>query len=78
MTFPIRGHSYLECDKNTALVRHSSPAETPQDWVKVFQAARSKPSPFIIEEVDQEIGQTFWMKSTTAKTSMQFKGYKRI
>lgn len=55
MTFPIRGHSYLEYDKNIALSRHSSPAETPQDWVNVFQAARRKLSPFIIEEVDQEM-----------------------
>lgn len=55
MTFPIRGHSYMECDKNTALVKHTSPAETPQDWVNVFQVARCKPSPFIVEEVNQEM-----------------------
>ncbi|XP_074041530.1 uncharacterized protein [Leptinotarsa decemlineata] len=40
MTFPIRGQSYLECDKNTALVKHTAHAETPQDWVTVFQNAR--------------------------------------
>ena len=62
MTFPIRGHSYLECDKNTALVKHSSTAETPEDWVNVFQNARSKPSPFIVEEIKQDMikdGQIF-------------------
>ncbi|XP_023028220.2 uncharacterized protein [Leptinotarsa decemlineata] len=55
MTFPIRGHSYLECDKNTALVKHTAHAETPQDWVTVFQNARCKPSPFTVVEVDQEM-----------------------
>lgn len=55
MTFPIRGHSYLECDKNTALVKHSLTAEIPEDWVNIFQNARSKPSPFIVEEVKQEM-----------------------
>lgn len=55
MTFPIRGHSYMECDKNTALVKHSSPAETPQDWIHIFEVARCKPSPFVIEEVEQKM-----------------------
>lgn len=32
MTFPIRGHSYLECDKNMGIVNQKLPAEIPEDW----------------------------------------------
>lgn len=55
MTFPIRGHSYLECDKNTAIINHKAPAETPGDWAEVFRSSRSKPSSFVVEEVTQDM-----------------------
>ncbi|KAJ8887890.1 hypothetical protein PR048_007374 [Dryococelus australis] len=28
-TYPIRSHSYMECDKNSALICQKTPAETP-------------------------------------------------
>ena len=46
ITFPVRGHSYLECDRNMALINQKYPAEIPEHWVTVFENARIKPSPF--------------------------------
>lgn len=46
MTFPIRGHSYLEVDKNMGLVNRKTRCETPEDWKAVFEAARTKPTQF--------------------------------
>ena len=46
MTFPVRGHSYLECDKNMGLINQRFPAEVPDDWRDVFKYARVKPFPF--------------------------------
>jgi len=53
ITFPIRGHSYLECDKNMALVNTKMPAETPDEWWEVFRASRQKPSPFVVHVLQQ-------------------------
>lgn len=53
VTFPIRGHSYLECDKNMGLINQKIRAEVPSDWIAAFQQARMKPSPFIVEECSQ-------------------------
>lgn len=53
VTFPVRGHSYMECDKDFALVNQKFRAETPDDWVTAFKSARSKPSPFNTEKVQQ-------------------------
>lgn len=55
ITFPIRGHSYLECDKNMGLINKKARAETPSDWVYVFRNARTKPSPFQVIEVEQDL-----------------------
>ncbi|KAJ8881754.1 hypothetical protein PR048_018240 [Dryococelus australis] len=30
--YPIRSQSYMECDKNVALISRKTPAETPGDW----------------------------------------------
>ncbi|PSN42801.1 hypothetical protein C0J52_20545 [Blattella germanica] len=53
VTFPIRGHSYLECDRNMSLINTKSQTELPEDWIHVFQSARVKPSPFQVIDVDQ-------------------------
>lgn len=53
MTFPVRGHSYLECDKNMGLVNQKLPAETPNDWAQIFREARTRPCPFTVVEVHQ-------------------------
>lgn len=52
VTFPVRGHSYMECDKNMGLVKSKTRAELPQEWTQIFKDARSKPSPFKVIEVD--------------------------
>ena len=54
ITFPIRGHSYLECDKNMALVNTRMPAETSHEWWDVFRALRKKRSPFIVHVLQQK------------------------
>lgn len=54
VTFPIRGHSYLECDKNMGLINKKAHAEVPKDWTEVFISARSKPSPFNVVEATSE------------------------
>ncbi|XP_068082416.1 uncharacterized protein [Anabrus simplex] len=46
VTFPIRGHSYMECDRNMGLVNQKARIETPEDWAYVFSTARENPSPF--------------------------------
>lgn len=54
MTFPIRGHSYMECDKDFGLINQKSRAELPSEWTEVFKSARTKPSPFDIVEVTRQ------------------------
>lgn len=55
VTFPIRGHSYMKCDKNMGLVKTKTVVETPNEWIKVFQDARKNPCPFKVVEVEQEM-----------------------
>ncbi|KAJ8878734.1 hypothetical protein PR048_019320 [Dryococelus australis] len=55
VTFPIRGHSYLECDRNMALIQLKTPAELHEHWWKHFSVARMKPSAFHIIEVGQAL-----------------------
>ncbi|PSN52501.1 hypothetical protein C0J52_11243 [Blattella germanica] len=54
MTFPVRGHSYLECDKNMGLINQKSRVEIPNEWNEVIRAARRKRSPFHVVEVQQD------------------------
>lgn len=51
--FPIRGHSYMECDRNMALVNQRLVAEMPKDWTEHLRTVRQKPSPFVVEDCDQ-------------------------
>lgn len=55
MVFPIRGHSYLECDRNMANVNQSKWIELPSDWFDEFISSRAKPSPFVVIEVDNSL-----------------------
>lgn len=52
ITFPIRGHSYMECDRNMAVINQKSACEVPEDWINVVQNARVKPSPFQVFSLD--------------------------
>lgn len=59
ITFPVRGHSYMECDKNMGLVNQRLRAEYPPEWCGIFRQARQKPSPFEVVEVDQSFFRTW-------------------
>lgn len=52
-TYPIRGHSYLECDKNTALINKRSRCEIPADWCHTLECARVKPTPFEVINLEE-------------------------
>lgn len=56
VTYPVRGHSYMECDKQMGLIHSNYPAELPSDWAEHFREARQNPRPFDVEELDH----TFW------------------
>ncbi|GFO38662.1 envelope glycoprotein d [Plakobranchus ocellatus] len=55
LTFPIRGHSYLECDKYTGLVYQQFRVEVPSDWVPPFEQAQRSPLPFTVIHCDSAI-----------------------
>lgn len=52
--FPIRGHSYMECDRDMVMVNQNTPCETPQHWRNHFAEARTKPQPFQVIDVRRE------------------------
>ncbi|CAH1099712.1 unnamed protein product [Psylliodes chrysocephalus] len=51
ITFPIRGHSYLECDKNMGLVNFKTRMELPKDYYDLLERSRTKPTPFSVIRV---------------------------
>ncbi|CAH1105835.1 unnamed protein product [Psylliodes chrysocephalus] len=53
ITFPIRGHSYLECNKNMGLINQNTKAETTADWINEIKGARAKLTPFKVFDLDQ-------------------------
>ena len=55
ITFPIRGHSYLKCDKNVGLWNIKAPMEIPKDFEEMVKLSRSKPSPFTVVGVTERI-----------------------
>lgn len=55
VTFPARGHSYLECDKNMGLINQKARCELPDDWRHEIANARMKPEPFIIVDCKKEM-----------------------
>jgi hypothetical protein len=57
--YPVRGHSYLECDKNFGLMNQKSNVEVPADWCKIFESARSRPSPFNVITCEQELFRSY-------------------
>ena len=54
VTFPIRGHSYMECDRDLSLVNKTNPIDVPDQWVEEFRSARVRPSPYNVIIMDQE------------------------
>nr|CAD7265023.1 unnamed protein product [Timema shepardi] len=53
VTFPIRGHSFMEPDKNMGLIPKKVIAETPDGWRRVIRDARTKPSHFEVIACEQ-------------------------
>ncbi|GFS17248.1 hypothetical protein ElyMa_006817700 [Elysia marginata] len=53
MSFPIRGHSYMECDRDMAVINQKARVEVLDDWIREFEAARKNPSPFIFVRANQ-------------------------
>ena len=56
--FPVRGHSYMECDRDMVPVNQKLPLETPAAWREHFRDARRNPSPFnagMLVPVDKSI-----------------------
>lgn len=62
--FPIRGHSYLECDRNMSFINQKSYAETPNEWRGIIENSRVKPSPFQVVDCKQDFFQA-WTKYLT-------------
>ncbi|KAJ4429352.1 hypothetical protein ANN_26357 [Periplaneta americana] len=54
VTFPARGHSSMECDKNMGLINSKAKAELAKDWFRIFEEARQNPSPFKEVEVNHD------------------------
>ena len=59
ITFPIRGHSYMECDKDMGLLNQKTVVQKPDGWVEAFRTARATPTPFNVIEPDQDIFYNF-------------------
>ena len=57
--FPICGHSYLECDRDMALIKQSTDLDLPSQWVQVFRNARVKPSRFTVIPCNQNMFKAF-------------------
>lgn len=53
--FPIRGHSYLECDCDMSIIKQNSYTEIPEDWRNVFRNARVKPTPLQVVDCGQKL-----------------------
>lgn len=53
--FPIRGHSYLECDKNMGLINQKANIDLPREWWAVFKSARQSPTPFVVIECKRDM-----------------------
>lgn len=61
MTFPVRGHSYMENDKNMGIINTKTRAEIPEGWIEIIECARQNPFPFDVVKVDKS-----YFKSWTA------------
>ncbi|GFN81092.1 angiopoietin-2 [Plakobranchus ocellatus] len=48
LAFPMRGHSYLECDNYTGPVNQQFRAGVPSDWLQYFEQAQRSPHPFTV------------------------------
>lgn len=47
VTFPVRGYSYMECDRDMGLINQTIPAELSEDWFIEVRSCRVKPELFL-------------------------------
>ncbi|XP_047142515.1 uncharacterized protein LOC124816832 [Hydra vulgaris] len=52
LSFPSRGHSYMECDRDMILINQKLHIDSPASWLEHFKNARKTPSPFHIIPVE--------------------------
>lgn len=55
VTFPERGHSYMEPDKDMGLIKQNVSLELPEDWILHISSSRTKPSPFKVMDCNQSL-----------------------
>ncbi|KAG5885348.1 hypothetical protein JTB14_014366 [Gonioctena quinquepunctata] len=58
--FPIRGNSYLECDRDMSLINQKAYTEVPDDWREVIRDSRVKPTPFTVIDCGRELEFVNW------------------
>ncbi|CAH1112596.1 unnamed protein product [Psylliodes chrysocephalus] len=54
LTFPIRGHSYMENDKNMGIINQKARVKTVKELCDLVQSSRKKPSPFVVEHLSED------------------------
>ncbi|CAH2101147.1 unnamed protein product [Euphydryas editha] len=54
LIFPIRGHSYMECDRNMAFINQKARIGLPEEWAEHKREARQMPKPFNGIECSQD------------------------
>ena len=52
--FPVRGHSYLECDRDMSLINQATLVDLPSEWLEV------KPSPYNVHACSRDLFFWFW------------------
>lgn len=55
ITFPVRDHSYLECDQNVGLWNLKEKMETSKDFVTIIQKVQKKHFPFEVVSVYKDL-----------------------
>lgn len=58
--FPVRGHSYLECDRDMSLVKQNAYTEIPDGWREELRNCRVKPTPFDVIDCSKNFDFQNW------------------
>lgn len=66
MVFPVRGHSFMETDKDMGNINQKAHIETPAQWADHIAESRNKPAPFKVFVCDQVIFKS-WTDYLTPK-----------
>lgn len=54
ITFPVRGHSYLECDRDMSIINLKTKMETPDDFYELIKQSRCRPAPYKVVPVESD------------------------